>query len=124
LASPTVSANNTLKASASLGAGATASNNLDITVGFEARIQVTSTGGGTVAATNGLRVNAYRYADGGTSNPDTIAFFTMEIPTTVSTAKRKSFALPTGSYKVEWVNLDASNAITVAAIYESTPAII
>jgi len=95
---------------------------LDIRTKFEARIQVKNTGGGTVAATNGLQVDVFRYVDGGTRK-DTVPILTFVIPTTTSTEKEQSFALPTGHYNVKLTNLDASNAITVDALYETTDAI-
>jgi hypothetical protein len=119
---PTVTSNQTLRSSASLGAGATSSHDLDIRTKFEARIQVKNTGGGTVAATNGLQVDVFRYVDGGTRK-DTIAMLTFAITTTVSTEKEQSVALPTGHYSVKFTNLDASNAITVDALYETTDTI-
>ena len=119
MAAPTVTSNQTLHASASLGAGANTSDNLDIRTKFEARIQVKNTGGGTVAATNGLQIDVFRYVDGGTRK-DTIAIMTFTIPTSVSTEKEQSFSLPTGHYNVKATNLDASNAITYDALYETT----
>jgi hypothetical protein len=119
MAAPTVTSNQTLRSSASLGAGANASNDLDIRTKFEARIQVKNTGGGTVAATNGLQIDVYRYVDGGTRK-DTIPILTFTIPTTVSTEKEQSIVLPTGYYSVKFTNLDVTNAITVDALYETT----
>lgn len=122
MAAPTVTSNQTLHTSASLAGGATASDNLDIRTKFEARVQVKNTGGGTVAATNGLQVDVYRYVDGGTRK-DTIAMLTFTIPTTVSVEKEQSFVLPTGHYSVKFTNLDVTNAITVDALYETTDAV-
>lgn len=119
MAAPTVTSNQTLHTSASLAGAGTASDNLDIRTKFEARVQVKNTGGGTVAATNGLQVDVFRYVDGGTRK-DTIAMTTLIIPTTTSTEKEQSFALPTGHYSVKFTNLDVTNAITVDALYETT----
>src|SRR5262245_19500778 len=119
MAAPTNTSNQTLRAAASLAAATTASHNLDLRTKFEARLQFCDLGGGAVAATNGLQINIYRYVDGG-SIADTIAVTGLVIPTIVSTANYASMALPTGHYKVEVKNLDATNAITVTILYETT----
>ena len=79
-------------------------------------VQVWDTGGGTVATTNGCQVQAFATADTG-PNYDTVAFAGVNfvITTVVSTAARQSFFLPTGKYKIQLTNLDATNSITVEA---------
>lgn len=74
-------------------------------------VQFTDTGGGTVAATNGLQVQVFPAGDG-TPNYDTVAMVTIAITTVVSTASRQSVLLPTGKYSIKLTNLDATNAIT------------
>jgi hypothetical protein len=98
-----------------------ASASTTFTVDFSANtlggfVQCWNTGGGTVAGTNGLQVQAFSTSDT-TPNYDTIAFggINFTIPTTASTAVRQSFFLPTGKYQIKFTNLDASNAITVEA---------
>lgn len=119
MAAPTVTSNQTLHTSASLGAGATANDNLDIRTKFEARVQYSCTFG-TVAATNGVQIDIGRYVDGGT-NLDTIFVMSYTVPGTTSTTKRISFALPTGHYNIKITNLDATNAVNpVVGIYETT----
>ncbi len=123
MAAPTNTSNQTLHTSASLAASGTANDNLDIRTKFEARVQY-SAAFGTVAATNGLQIDVFRYVDGGT-NADTIAVMSFTIPGTTSTTKRQSFALPTGHYNVKITNLDATNAINpVIGLYETTDAIV
>ena len=77
------------------------------------RVQVWNTGGGIVAATNGLQVTVYSTSDG--THYDTVAYggTGFIIPTTVSTATLQSFDLPPGQYQINLKNLDATNAVTV-----------
>jgi hypothetical protein len=98
-------------ASASLGAGANTSFSVDASAKFEVQVQVKNTGGGTVAATNGLQVDVFRRFGAGPTD-DTIAVTSFVIPTTVSTTKYQSIALPTGKYTIKLTNLDVTNAIT------------
>ena len=79
-------------------------------------VQIWDTGGATVAATNGCQVQCFATADTG-PNYDTIAFAgtSFTITTVASTAAAESFFLPTGKYKVQLTNLDATYAITVGA---------
>jgi hypothetical protein len=123
MAAPTVTSNQSGIASGSLAASGTTSFNLDIKTKFEARLQVKNTGGGTVAGTNGVQVDVFRYVDGSTSNPDTVSIRSFVIPTTVSVTKYRSLALPTGHYKILLTNLDTTNAVTVSVIFETTDAV-
>lgn len=81
--------------------------------------QVWNTGGGTVASTNGLQIDVYPYGDS-TPNADTESMFSYTLPTVASTAKRKSFFLPNGKYKIVLTNLDTTNAITIEATTNGT----
>ena len=74
-------------------------------------VQVTATGGATVAATNGCQVSVFPAGDS-TPHYDTIAMWSFVIPMTVSTAARASILLPTGKYSIALANLDGTNAIT------------
>lgn len=117
MASPAMTLNQTGLASQSLAAGASVTFDLDFRTKFEGQIQVKGTGGGTVAATNGLRVRAYRNTSTFASPRwDTEQKEIFTIPTTVSTEKEKSFILSTGHWQIRLENLDATNAITVDAI--------
>jgi len=79
-------------------------------------VQVWNTGSGSVAGTNGCQVQAFATADTG-PNYDTVAFAgtNFTITTVASTAAAQTVFLPTGKYKIQLTNLDASNAITVGA---------
>lgn len=102
------------KASASLAASASATFDLDFSAKYGGRCQVKNTGGGSVSATNGLKVEAFGLFGAGPT-ADTIAFPSFTITTVVSTANYQSFELPPGKWRVKLTNLDASNAVTVEA---------
>jgi hypothetical protein len=113
--SVTLGSTGNAKASSSLAASGTVSFVVDFSanvLGGFVQIWDTTT---AVAATNGLTVQAFATADG--TNFDTVAFggvnFTMS-PAASSTA-RQSFFLPTGKYTITLTNLDATNAVTIAA---------
>jgi hypothetical protein len=113
--SVTLGSTGNAKASSSLAASGTVSFVVDFstsTLGGFVQIWDTTT---TVAATNGLAVQAFATADG--TNFDTVPFgavnFTMS-PAASSTA-RQSFFLPTGKYTITLTNLDATNAVTIEA---------
>lgn len=74
---------------------------------------------GTVAATSGLQVDVFRRFGAGPTD-DTIAVTSFTIPSTATTTKDQSFALPTGKYSVKLTNLDATNALTATSITTST----
>jgi hypothetical protein len=78
-------------------------------------VQIISTAGSSVSTTNGCQVQAFATADNSTY--DTIAFagVNFTIPQTASTATTESFLLPTGKYKIQLSNLDATYTITVEA---------
>jgi hypothetical protein len=115
--SATLNAHGNALTSASLAANTAVSFTVDFTSstlgGF---VQIWNTGGGTVAATNGLQVQVFATADT-TPNYDTIPFggVNFTIATVTSTAARQSFFLPTGKFQVTLTNLDVTNAITVEA---------
>jgi hypothetical protein len=99
-------------ASGSLAASGTSTTAYDVSSKFEGQLQVKNTGGGTVAATNGLKVEVFRRFGAGPVD-DTIPVVGFIIPTVASTASYQSVGLPTGKYDVKLTNLDTANAITV-----------
>jgi hypothetical protein len=118
--------------SASLAAGATVTKVFYVGVSGQAgaqgsittgsavagRLQVWDTGGGTVAATNGLLVQILSTSDG--ANYDTIAYAGSAITTVASTAVLASYDLQPGQYKLSLSNLDATNAVTIEATLGTT----
>jgi hypothetical protein len=101
-----------VRSSASLSAGANASYNLDYSTKIEGQVTVKSTPGGTVAATNGCKIELLpRY--GSTPSDSTIPAISYTIPSVASTAASKTLYVGTGKYVVKVTNLDATNAITV-----------
>jgi len=114
---PTYTANSAgnLRASASLGAGASDTVQLDIRSKFEAQIHVKNTPGGTVAATRGVKIEVFRNY-GATPTQGESPCLTRTMPSAAaSTAEGDDFYLPTGNYAVKFTNLDASNAVTLVA---------
>lgn len=84
------------------------------------RLQVLDFGGSAVATTNGLQVQLFSSPDGGTTY-DTVAFAAAgTIATTASTTTAESWEIPPGNYKLTLTNLDATNAIKVAATLGTT----
>jgi hypothetical protein len=100
--------------SQSLAASGSVTFDVDASAKIEMQVQIRSVGGGTVATTNGCRVRAFRRLGTGPRN-DTEPVVDFTILNAVSTTKDKSFALPTGKWRVQLNNLDTTNAITVAA---------
>jgi hypothetical protein len=100
--------------SQSLAASGTVTFDVDASAKFAVAVQVKDTGGGSVAATNGLKIEVFRLFGAGPT-ADTIAVTSFAITTVASTASYQSFELPTGKYRVKLTNLDASNAVTVEA---------
>lgn len=79
------------------------------------RLQALDFGGSSVASTNGLQVQLYSSSDGGTTY-DTLAFAVSQtIGTVASSTTVASWEIPPGYYKLVLTNLDATNAIKVAA---------
>jgi hypothetical protein len=74
-------------------------------------VQVTPTGGGTVATTNGCQVSIFPAGDS-TPHYDYYPVIQQVIAIVASTATPLSFLLPTGKYSITLANLDATNAIT------------
>ena len=122
MASPSVTKNITILASQSLAAAATVTADRDSSTKFILKLQIKNTGGGTVAATNGLEVSVFQ-------NTSTSARFDTEasqkfiIPTTVSTEKEQTLTLGTGHYRISLKNLDTTNAITVDIIGSEVDAV-
>lgn len=109
--SMTFNAPGNIRTSASLAASGTASYNLDFSTVFQGQVTVKATPSGTVAATNGCRVQFFpRYGSGPADS--TIAEVTYTIPSVASTAASKTFKLGTGKYVVTVTNLDATNALS------------
>lgn len=104
--------------SGSLAASGTATANVDASGKYGADIQVSNTGGGTVAATNGVQVDVFSRIGSGPAT-DTIASQTFVIPTVVSTAALVTVHVPTGRWQFKLTNLDVTNAVT-ASITDDT----
>lgn len=124
MAAPSMTLNTTpLANQASIAASAsvdTGANAINYSAVFEAQLQVYVTFG-TVAATSGLRVRVYRAVDTATGSVfDTEPFMDFTISSTTSTSKIAPFTLPTGLYKIQVTNLDATNAITNVKILAAT----
>lgn len=121
MASPSMTLTNAagnLLASTSISASASTSFNVDLSAKFEGQIQIGVTFG-TVAATAGLQVQAFRRIGSGPAN-DTNAVTTFFIPAVASTSSLQSFALPTGRYSIKLTNLDASNGLTAVTATDDT----
>lgn len=73
-----------------------------------------NTGGGSVSATNGAQIDIYPAVDTG-PDYDTVSSYTTVITTIASTAAYATIKLATGKYQCKLTNLDATNAITLAA---------
>lgn len=116
MAAPSVTENSAANAdaSASLAASASRTFDVDFRSKFGGEIQIKLTGGGTVAGTNGLKVEWF-LNNGTASQVDTKARGSFIIPAVVSQTDYQSFALPTGRWRVKLTNLDASNAVTASA---------
>ena len=113
MASPSMTFNTAANvlSSASLAASGTVTANLDFSAKFEGQVQVWNTPGGTVAATSGMQVDVFEAVDS-TPNYDTVACYSMVIPSVASTAARATIKLSTGKYQIKLTNLDATNAVT------------
>ncbi len=124
MASPsmTFNAQANAQASGSLAANTSVTFAVDASAKFEVQVQVKNTGGGTVAATNGLQVQVFRRFGAGPTD-DTIAVVQFTIPTTTSTTAYQSFALPTGKYDIKLTNLDVTNAITIESTTSTVDAV-
>jgi hypothetical protein len=94
---------------------------IDLSTKIEGQFQVAVTFG-TVAATSGLKIEALRAVDQVASSTFDcrIAANTFFIPSTTSTSKRGSFALPTGVWALLTTNTDATNAVTNVSILYAT----
>ena len=105
-------AGNVLPTTTAIAGGASTSGAVDVSANsLGAWVQVTATGGATVAATNGCQVNIYPAGDS-TPHFDSIPTWIYVIPITASTAARLSILLPTGRFAFQLANLDGTNAIT------------
>jgi hypothetical protein len=121
MASPSMTLTHTagnLLASATIAAGGNTTFDVDYSAKFEGQVQIAVTFG-TVAATSGLQIDVFRRIGSGPA-VDTEAISTLTIPSTASTTKDKSFALPTGRYRVKLTNLDATNSVTSVSATDDT----
>jgi hypothetical protein len=110
------------KSSAALAASGTATFDVDVSTSVEGRLQVGATGGGTVAATNGLKVEVFEMV-GSTAVADTVAGpGSITLAMAVSTLSAASIHLQTGKYRIKYTNLDSTNALANAyATLDLTP---
>jgi hypothetical protein len=115
--SMTFNAKGNVLSNQTITASGTNTQAIDASTKFEVQVQVEVTFG-TVAATSGLQVDVYRRFGAGPTD-DTISVLTFTVPSTASTTKDQSFALPTGKYDIKLTNLDATNGVT-ASITTST----
>lgn len=109
----TGNAANNIRASSSLGAGASANYDVVYSGKFEGQVNIKNTPGSTIAATAGVRVDVYRNFG---SSPTKAAspFYSVTLPSEVAnTAESQDIFLPPGKYNITITNLDASNAVTV-----------
>lgn len=122
MASPTMTVNHAagnLLASTTVNAGtSTTTFDVDYSAKIEGQIQIAATFG-TVATTAGLQVDVFRHI-GVTPGIDTQAMTTIVIVATGSTTQRKSVALPTGRYRLQITNLDATNNVTGVTATDDT----
>lgn len=125
MAAPTMTFNTAgnLRSSASLAASGTSTHDFDLSAKIEGQVTVLNTPGGTVAATRGVRVEFLpRYG----STPDTTTLPTVSytLPSqTASTAESRTFYLGTGKWRMRLTNVDATNAVTVAATLDTVDGI-
>lgn len=82
-------------------------------------VGVTVTGGGTVAATSGVRVEVQPALDS-TPNYSTVARPQIDLTTVASTVTSYSVRLPNGKFRIKLTNLDATNAVTVSVTSNPT----
>lgn len=100
--------------SGSLAAGAAVTFNLDASTDFEVHVEAQGTGGGTVAAVNGLQIDCFRAGDTAI-NYDTLSSYTTTVPIVSAALKQLTVPLGTGKWQIKLTNLDVTNAITRAA---------
>lgn len=102
-------------ASQSLAAGANVTVDVDASAKFELGAEAKMTAGGTVAATNGLQLDAYeKFGPTGSEDICTVATFSRQTGNVAASAVASfPVALPCGKWRLKLTNLDASNAITV-----------
>lgn len=87
---------------------------VDTSNSLGAALQVWNIGGGSVNAVNGLYYQVFSTSDN--TWYDTYPYYPpFVIPTVASTISRQSFLLSTGKYKVQLVNTDPANTISVMA---------
>lgn len=109
------SAGNVVASGSVSGGASTTATSVDFSTSgaFGGDIAVKVTTGGTVAGTNGCRLDIYAQGDA-SSTFDTVATYTYTFSgLSASTTYQKSLRVPTGIYNVKATNLDATNAITV-----------
>jgi hypothetical protein len=114
----TFNATGNLLGASSLAASANTTFTVDYSAKFEGEIQIAVIFG-TVAATSGLQVDVFRRI-GSSPVVDTEAVTSFVIPSTASTTKDKSVALPTGKYTIKLTNLDGTNGLTGVSATDAT----
>lgn len=118
MATFSVTNNQTLHASGTIGNGATVSDTLDLSTKIRAVIQLKVTPGGTVTASSVTTFNVYFIVDG--TNAATVPFTSPAVAQVASTAASIDIVLDGGAkYKVEAVNGDASHSITYECLYQT-----
>jgi hypothetical protein len=110
--------NQTGLASVSCAASGTKTFTLDLRTKLGATLEIRNTGGGTVAAGAAVTVAISTSSDGTTYA--TVASISLSITTVASTLQSASIFLEGGRrYQCVLTNGDATNATTLAAIYET-----
>lgn len=105
-----------VRSSASLAAATAATADVDYSTKVEGQVTVKATMGGTVAATHGLRVDAFPgYGSSIVYAATPAASVTIAQTAATSGVDSATLFLPTGKYRLAFTNLDATNAITVEA---------
>lgn len=116
----TAGAAGNIRTSGSLAASGTSSATVDYSAVLEAQIDVECTPGGSVAATNGLKIEIFRRY-GSTPTTAATAMLTYTLPSVASTAASlPPIYLGPGKYTIKWTNLDATNALSDVTITGDT----
>jgi hypothetical protein len=129
MAAPVMTFGTTLHTSASLGAAASATDTLDLSTKFEGQVMYKVTAGGTVAATFGLRIEAFEIYSGSTygdaSTGTDVPNFTYTVVgyTASQVVYSPKIFLSTGKWLLRITNVDATNAVTVEGIVDTVDSI-
>lgn len=107
-------------ASGSLAGGASTNANVDVSAKFAGIVTVTNTPGGSVSSTRGVQIQIFnRYGSTPTTAPTAMITITLPSASASTAESAPPIALPPGKYNVTLTNLDASNAVTVAATMDT-----